>query len=452
MHISMRRLARRAVTRACLLAGAALLCLPGAGTAQAPTTLGAIYDAVGRGNPRIAGAEASARAAAARVPGARRPPDPEVQLGFMNYTLPGLAPMDGLGMRQLQVMQMLPLGGKLRLAGETARAEADAVAFRAREIAWEARSGAAMAFYDLHVADARLAVARETLRLLADLARTAEAMYRVGQGPQADVLRAQVEIARMAADTLRMTAMRAAMSARLAALAGDSLPASVVPAFPELPDSVPALVALQALAAARPVVRAGAAELRAAESAAKLAGREIVPDLRLGVQLGRGSATMLERDPDGIVMTTRRAESMVSLMVGASIPIFARDRQHRMRAEADAMRAAAQADLAAMQADTRARVTEVHAALVRARDLSALYRSTILPQAQATVASSLSAYRTGSVDFMTLLDNQMTVNRYREELATLEAEEGKAWAELEMLTSTVLLDPRTVRRAAGGTR
>ena len=49
--------------------------------------------------------------------------------------------------------------------------------------------------------------------------------------------------------------------------------------------------------------------------------------------------------------------------------------------------------------------------------------------------SSLAAYRTGSVDFMTVLDNRMTVNRYREELVALIAEEGRAWAELEMLTN-----------------
>jgi len=55
------------------------------------------------------------------------------------------------------------------------------------------------------------------------------------------------------------------------------------------------------------------------------------------------------------------------------------------------------------------------------------------------------------VDFMTLLDNRMSVNRYRQELHTLEAEEGKAWAELEMLTGQRLVDPfTTAPRGAGG--
>ena len=41
---------------------------------------------------------------------------------------------------------------------------------------------------------------------------------------------------------------------------------------------------------------------------------------------------------------------------------------------------------------------------------------------------------------MALLENQMTVNEYRQALAALEAEEGTAWAELEMLTGRELVD------------
>lgn len=117
------------------------------------------------------------------------------------------------------------------------------------------------------------------------------------------------------------------------------------------------------------------------------------------------------------------------------------------------MTAMAVADLRAMQADTRGRVGETNADLRRSRNLAALYRGTVIPQAEATVSSALAAYRVGSVDFMTLLDNRMSVNRYRQELHALEAEEGKAWAELEMVTGQELVDPFTMApRGAGGTR
>ena len=104
------------------------------------------------------------------------------------------------------------------------------------------------------------------------------------------------------------------------------------------------------------------------------------------------------------------------------------------------MREMAEADLAAMRADTRARVAEAYASLTRARSLATLYRNTVLPQAEATASSALAAYRVGGVDFMTLLDNRMAVNRYRQELFRLEAEEGQSWAELEMLLGRQLFD------------
>ena len=92
-----------------------------------------------------------------------------------------------------------------------------------------------------------------------------------------------------------------------------------------------------------------------------------------------------------------------------------------------------------MQADTRARVSRTHAELSRARRLATLYRQSVLPQAEAAAESALASYRSGAVDFMTVIENRMTVNRYREELVALLADEGRAWAELEMLTGHPLM-------------
>ena len=63
----------------------------------------------------------------------------------------------------------------------------------------------------------------------------------------------------------------------------------------------------------------------------------------------------------------------------------------------------------------------------------------MLPQADATVASALAAYRVGGVDFMTLLDARMDLTRYRQETIRLEAELGRSLASLEMLTGADLM-------------
>ncbi len=403
--------------------------------------LGALYEQLASSSPRLAAVQAVARATEARVSGARRPADPQLQLGFMNRALPSLESMDPLGMTQLQLMQMVPVAGKLALAGRIAEAKAGAARSRAVDVRWELRAQVASAFYDLYRTEQSLEVANATRRLLQDIAMTAQTMYAVGEGRQPDVLRAQVEIARMTGDITRMRTMMTAIDARLAGLLDrvpEPEPSS--PALPAFPAELPSLDSLMLMARAnRPIVQAGREELRGAEAAATLARRELWPDIEVGVQYG------WRNGGPGMGM-----EQMGSLMLGASIPVFARSRQMQMREEAVAMRTMAAAELAAMQAETAGRVAASYADWRRARDLEDLYRSTVLPQARATVTSSLAAYRVGDVNFMTVLDNQMTLNDYEQELIALVAEQGKALAELEMLIGQQLFDPNRLAAPAAG--
>ena len=394
-------------------------------------TLDALYRAVDSLSPRIAAARASADAALARVPGNRRLPDPRLQLATMNRQLPGFDLQQPLGMNQIELTQMFPIPGtgKLGLAGDVAQSRADAEQAQVGESVWEQRSRAAMAFYDLYRTDATLAVMRETLRLLEAVSGTVNGMYAVGQAKQADVLRAQLAIGRMIGQITDMGAMRRTMSARLNTVLNRSPDAPTgAPELPAFPDSLPPADSLTALAlASRGMIRAGAEQVRAATAAEELAHREIWPDLELGVIYGQQP------------MQGGGTDRMMSIMLGASVPIWAGSRQLKMRDETAAMRQMAEDDLAAMRADTRGRVAELVAELDRVRELHALYLHTLLPQADATVASARTAYQVGSVDFMTFLDALMTAYEYRTEIHQLDAREGQALAELEMVTGRPLV-------------
>lgn len=428
--------------RALLIIG--LWLLAPAVAAQTPTSsatrglsLADVFTILDRQNPRLEAARQMAAAAAARVDPARTLQDPQVQFGLMNRNLPGFGLQDPLGMNQVQVMQMLPIAGQLGLAGRVAAAQAGAAASRAAELTWELRARGAMAFYELYQVDRSIEVAVATQALLRDIGTTARTMYSVGEGRQADVLRAQIEVDRMTEEIARMRAMRGAAAARLNALldqpSNTPVPSPILPAFPAdlaVADSLERM-ALDG----RPMLAAGALEVEAARAAQQRARREIWPDLQLGVIYGQRPMAM-------------GTERMISLMAGFSVPIWAGRRQFKMRDEASAMRLAAEAELAAMRADTRGRLGELLASIRRSRDLRALYQGTIMPQALATVSSTLSAYRVGDVDLPMLLDAQMTVNRYRQQVFQLEAEEGAALAELEMLLGRPLFDP-TVSNSAG---
>src|SRR6266540_2309462 len=363
-------------------------------------------------NPMLRAARASATAAGERIGPAGALPDPQLQFGLMNRMASDFGnTMDPMTMNQVQLMQMLPWPGKLggakravRHAAAATRADADE---QERMLAAQVR----MAYYQTAYADRALDVMGRTRELLRNFLDVSTTMYAVGSAVQQDVLRAQVEVARMGEE-------RVAMAARLNALLGRSA-LSPIPAL-ELPETdtgeLPVVDSLVAWAIAqRPALVAGAERVAAADASLSAARRELFPDFTLGVQY--------QQRP--------QFPTMVSLMFGFTVPIFAGARQLPMRREAAAMRDMASAELANLQNETVAQIIETRARAVQDQNLIRLYRGSILPQAHAAVQASLSSYRVGRVTFMTLVDNQMTVNRYETETLRLLADYHQAVGELE---------------------
>jgi len=372
-------------------------------------------------NPMLRAARASADAAAQRIGPVGALPDPQLQIGLMNRMASDFGnTMDPMTMNQVQLMQMLPWPGKLggakraaRHAAAAARADAEA---QARMLTAQVR----MSYYETAYADRALDVMSRTRELLRNFLDVSTTMYAVGSAVQQDVLRAQVEVARMDEEITRMGQERVAMASRLNALLGRSA-LSPIPAL-ELPEpdtgELPAVDSLVAWAMVqRPALIAGQERVQAAQASLSAARRALFPDFTLGIQY--------QQRP--------QFPTMVSLMVGINVPLWAGARQLPMRREMAAMRDMASAELINQQNETVAQIVETRARAVQDQHLIRLYRGSILPQARAAVQASLSSYRVGRVTFMTLVDNQMTVNRYETETYRLLADYHQAVGELDAL-------------------
>ncbi|HUF50020.1 MAG TPA: TolC family protein [Longimicrobiales bacterium] len=390
---------------------------------DAPATLREYYEIARTRNPMLRATAASVAAAAAAEPSVGLPPDPQLQLGIMNASLPGLrTDMPGAMAPSILLMQMLPFPGKLRLSSEIARQTTMLASAAAEEMWWAVRGRTAMTFYDIYQAERQLEVMQQTLDWLTQYEQIALTMYATGAGNQTDVLRAGVEVARMKAEIERTHALRAVATARLNAVL-DRAAETTVPrlVFTPRPADIPDSGVLERWAVeSRPLLMRGQIALDQARTREALARRDIWPDVTLGVQYGqRGS----DRD----------TERMGSVMLGFNVPVFAARRQLQLRHQAAALTDMTAADLAALHADVRARIGELLAELSRTRTLITLYRSEVLPQAAANVTAAFASYRVGRVDFMTLVDAQMTQNRYSQELYALLAEYGWRIAELELV-------------------
>jgi outer membrane protein TolC len=381
---------------------------------------------VERSNPELTAARERVAAAQARVGPAGRPSDPMIEVELMNRSLPGFGKSSPVAMDQVRITQSIPAPGSLGAATSASQQRVTAEALQLEETRHLLRWRATTDLIELDRID-RTAALLETLGpALESLRNGAKARYAVGQAQQPDVIRAQLETTRLAEELIILRSERRAVLARLNAIAlrpaGAPLDSVVLPIPPDSIPPVPDLV--QRSLSNRPLLASRRASREAAAFDSRRARLERWPMLQVGLAYG-------QQPMFGASGTDR----MLSVMVGANLPIWSGSRQRQMRREAEAMERMAAADVIAAEAETQARIDEVAAEADRASRLVTLYRSTLVPESRAAAASALASYRAGGVDFETVISAQLAIVRAEVELVRLAGERARAVAELEYLTA-----------------
>ncbi len=399
---------------------------PGPEWAQSPQgvetlTLSELLALARTESPRLQAALFQVDATRTREDGAGLLPDPTLSVGLSNLALPEFsANMPASMAPSFQATQRFPLAGKRGLRAELARVSTAVDESVANEVWWGVRTEVAVAFYELYRVDRQTEVLERTRGLLEEFETVALSMYATGGGPQADVLRAGVTVARLDADLKGLAALRQGIGSRLNALVNRPAATPIpTPGLPTHPLVLPSHETLGNWAREnRPALLGLESSIHKAEVNLDLAGKAIWPDLTLGVQYGLGRMNGDRR-------------SMGGASLGFSLPIHAGSRQRKMEDEAGALEKMARAHLAEALASVDADVGRGLAELDRGRTLLSLYQDEILPQSRAAVESSLSSYRVGGVAFTDLIDAQMAVNRFEGEYIELLASYGSALAQME---------------------
>jgi outer membrane protein TolC len=349
-------------------------------------------------------------------------PDPVLTLGLRNRPLDGFGTDNPMTMNWIGLSQTFPWPGNQGFGQERQEHYARAADLAADEMEAALLARVKEVYFQLAFMDRALDIMASTRELLRDFLEVTSAKYAVGAGLQQDILQAQVAIAQMTADITVTTQNRVAMAARLNSLLGR--PATEPAGLLQLPDpvgSLPAVDSLMAIAAVnRPAIRAARERALAAEAGYRAAQRDAYPDFT--VALGYGQRPQFE--------------DLATIQVRISLPLWSGSRQKPHIREMEAVRSSEEAREIDLHNETFARLSELRAAAERAHALSELYRTSIVPQARAAVESALSAYRVGEVDYMTLLANETTVNRFETERVRLAAEYQAALAGIEALTGS----------------
>jgi outer membrane protein TolC len=353
--------------------------------------------------------------------------DPMLMLGINNGLIrePFDFERDMTTSKVIGISQMVPFFGKRALAREAATLEAEASRWEVEERKLELAAMVKETWYQLYFTDRSLEVLDRSIATLDDLVRFTEAMYGVGQGRQADVLRAQVERSKMEEMRLLLQQQRRSLEANLNTLLArpTTTPVSRVDGVELTLVNLDVAELAQLAEQHRPLLRSLAARIDKAHAERTLADKEYYPDFTLNFEYMQRESIMDDPGYD-----------MYNASISFNLPLQ-RERRHAMVAESDAAKRMAGEELNMARNSIRQVIAVLATQLERDRRMASLYREGILPQAGTTLEASLSAYRAGKGEFMQVLDSRMAlfnnerdyyraVAEHQMELARLEAAVG----------------------------
>ncbi len=371
-------------------------------------------------NPEIRAGRGDVDAKRARVPQAGALPDPTLIFGQMNEE--NIIPFTTLGKNGFSevyvgITQELPFFGKRALKERVASSEADAEQwafdFTRRQVIAQVK----VAYYDLYYSHKALEIVEKNIELMERFAQIAEALYKVGKGAQADVLKANTEISRLEERLETFRQQKGISQAQINALLNRS---------PETPLGRPAPVRsaplpfsfeqLKEMASANfPLLKRDQRMIESRAFALRLAEKEIYPDF--GVTF---------------VYHNRGALADYWTIGGtATIPLYFSRKQRRGIEEAGAELAAARERYSNNVALLFFKLKDLYLRATTSDRLARLYGEAITPQETLTLEATTASYETGKVDFLSVIDS--AIKLLNDELTYYEhlTKYLKALAELE---------------------
>ncbi|HEY5764717.1 MAG TPA: TolC family protein, partial [Candidatus Deferrimicrobiaceae bacterium] len=178
------------------------------------------------------------------------------------------------------------------------------------------------------------------------------------------------------------------------------------------------------------------AQVDRGEALVEMAKREYWPDLEVSV-------SDMQRDamPDG----TGRSD-MLSSMVMVNLPLWRGQKLDPQVREMTAEREMAARELEALDLSAGNEIGRILADLANRAEVAALYRTTLIPQAEQSFRANAESYQVGKVDFPMLMDSVMTVLSFRREyLATV----GEMHRERARLSAAVGKEIHGISAGAG---
>jgi len=364
------------------------------------------------------------KAALEQVPQAKALDDPKFTY---SYFIEEVETRVGPQRNKFGIMQVFPWFGKIEARTDVATAKAKAAKQRYEanklKLFWRVKD----AFYEFTYLATAINTAKENLELLQHFEEIARTKYRAATARHPDIIRAQVELAKLEDVLKSLEQLREPIVAGLNSVLNRPSDAELTWPKKELPREVKLnrQYIIEALIRTNPKLAELNWEVEAAKAKVELAKKKFYPDIGVGVDWiqtdGATSPGVRDSGKDPVV-----------LMFSMNIPLW-RDSYKAAERQAKANVRKTQQQKIDTENKTIAQAIQVLYDVEDSQRKMHLYGDFLVLKAEELVQASESAYRAGTIDFLSLIDAQRMLLRYTLDHERAITNNQQKIAELEML-------------------
>jgi outer membrane protein, heavy metal efflux system len=400
----------------------------GLSAADLPTPLSALLEEATRNNPNILAARRGWQAATEVPSQVSTPPDPQVTVQHVSVGSPrpfaGFSNSDfayiGFG-----ISQDLPYPGKLKLKGEAAQQDAAVSREKLETVRRSILQQVKEAYFQAAYVQQTLEVLDRNGKLLEQIEKIADGRYRVGEGSQQDVLKAQLERTKLLREIVHHHELMEVQQAQLRKLLNRP-PDSADISTEQLVETPLRYTANELLEKVR------------TENPEVTSQQEMVKRQSLQVEIARK-----DRYPDFSVQymwqhTAEQFRDYYMLSFSARIPIY-----HRRKLNPEMNQAVEELNRSQREYESQVQsayfdLRYQYIAADTASQMLKIYREGLIPQALATYQAGLASYQTGTLDFESLFSTFLDVLNFDGEYWKTLMEYETALARIEQITGVPL--------------
>jgi cobalt-zinc-cadmium efflux system outer membrane protein len=362
------------------------------------------------------------KAALEQIPQAKSLDDPK-----FTYKIEEFSGGNRPDMQKYGIEQMFPWFGTLKVKGDMASAESKAAYKEYEAVKLQVYQQVKDAFYEYLYLKEAIAIAEENLELLKHFESIARTNYQTSMANHPDVIRAQIELAELDNVLISLRELKQPMTALLNARL--NRPQTLPLPWPQKPPmantSIDQTKLIELIINNNPHLAGMNWQIEAARSNVQLAKKKFYPNIGVGFEY-------VER-----AEIPARGKSPLTLMFSMNIPLW----QDNYKAGERQAKANLNKSIQQKIDSTNKTISETMEVLYDYQDSQrkiSLYGEVLIPKTEELLHASESAYGSGGIDFLSLIDAQRTLLKYQLDYNRALTDNQQKLAELEMLAGTEL--------------